>query len=402
MSNNLLTIDMVTRRALMSLHEKLTFVRSVNRQYDNSFAQSGAQIGSALRVRKPAQYLAVSGAVMTPQDSIEQSVTLNVTNQVHVGISFSSAERSLTINDYAAQVLDPAMSVMAAAIEADCIKRATQKTNQLVGTPNTVPNTLTPYLEAREKLNQALAPKDRNRHMLISSRFSTKIVDALKSLSEDSGEIGRQYREGSMGRAVGFDWAESESMWTHANGTGTVVCAVDATVAVDGTTSLALKGLGASGTVTVGSVLSIAARYDVHPETKTTRPTVKQFVVTAVPGAADGTGDLTVTVSPPIYYASTGRKNIASAPTADDVVTIVGAASTSYEQGLAYHKNAFTFATADLELPDGARGSRQVFDGISMRIVKDFDITNDLHPCRVDVLYGFEALRGEHACRITA
>lgn len=402
-TNSLLTIDMVTRRALMILHEKLTFVRSVNRQYDSSFAQSGAKIGTTLRIRKPVQYLVTDGATMSStQDSVEQSTTLAVTSQKHVGIEFGSAEMTLSIDDYADRFLDPAMSALAAKVEADCIERATKATQHLVGTAGTVPNTLTTYLEAREKLNRALAPKDRNRHMLISSRFSTKIVDALKALAQDEGELARQYREGSMGRAVGFDWAESESMYTHTNGDGTVSCAVDATVSTDGTTSLALKGLGASGTVTAGSIITITGRFDVHPETKQVRPSAKQFVVTGG-GDADGTGDLTVTVSPPIYYAATGRQNIASAPTADDVVTIFGTASTGYEQGLAYHRDAFTFATADLELPQGgAKGSRAVYDGISLRVVKGFDIEADSHPCRIDVLYGFAALRGEHACRITS
>lgn len=401
-SNTLLTIDQVTRRALMILHEKLTFVRSINRQYDSSFAQSGAKIGTTLRIRKPVQYLVTDGATMSAtQDSVEQSTTLAVTSQKHVGIEFGSAEMTLSIDDYADRFLDPAMSALAAKVEADCIERATKATQHLVGSPNTVPNTLTVYLEAREKLNRALAPKG-NRNMLISSRFSTKIVDALKALNQDDAQISRQYLEGSMGRAIGFDWLESESTYTHTNGDATVTAAVDATVSTDGTTSLALKGLGASGTVTVGSIITITGRYDVHPETKAVRAQAKQFVVTGG-GDADGTGDLTVTVSPPIYYAATGRQNIASAPTADDVVTITGSASTGYEQGLAFHRDAFTFATADLELPaGGARGSRAVYDGISLRVVKGFDIENDTHPCRIDVLYGFAALRGEHACRVTA
>ncbi|MBX3703992.1 MAG: hypothetical protein KF822_09480 [Steroidobacteraceae bacterium] len=401
-TNTLLTIDQITRRALMILHEKLTFVRSINRQYDPSFAQAGAKIGSQLRIRKPVQYLVTDGATMTPSDSVEQYTTLQVTSQKNVGIEFTSAEMTLSIDDYADRFLDPAMSALAAKVEAECIKLGTQATFNQVGSAGTVPATLSTYMEAREKLNQFLAPKDRNRNILIPSRFSTKIIDALKGLAQDEGEIARQYREGMMGRAAGFDWAESESMHTHTNGSQTMTGAVATTVSSDGATQLAVDTLGNTKTVTVGTVFTIAGVYAVHPETKETRAVLQQFVVTSAK-TSDSGGLATLDVSPPMFYGSTGRKNISKAPADGDVITYVGTLSAGHEQGLAYHRDAFTFATADLELPQGgAKGSRAVYDGISLRVVKGFDITNDKHPARVDVLFGFAALRAEHACRITA
>ncbi len=400
-TNTLLTIDMITRRALMILHEKLTFVRSINREYDDQFAKSGAKIGSTLRIRKPAQYLVTDGATMTAADSVEQFTTLAVTTQKNVGIEFTSAEMTLSIDDYADRFLEPAMAAMAAKIEADCIQRATLATWQYVGTAGTVPATLTPYLEARAMLNRALAPKDRNRNMLISSNFSVKIVDALKALTQDDNQIATQYREGHMARAVGFDWAESESMYSLTNGTQTMTGTVTTTVSTDGTTTLSLSGLGASTTVVPGTVFTVAGVFDVHPETKAVRTGLKQFVV-VTGGTASGGGVLSVTVAGPIYYAATGRQNVSAAPQAAAVTTFYGTLSTAYESGLAYHKDAFTFATADLELPQGgAKGSRAVYDGISMRIVKGFNITNDTHPARVDILYGFGALRAEHSVRVS-
>lgn len=398
-NNTLLTIDKITRPALKILHEKLTFTRSINRGYDSQYAQAGAKIGDTLRIRLPNEYIVGSGPNITPQDTVNQYQTLKIDAQDHVAIEFGGAEMTLSLDDYATNVLEPAMSVLAAKIEARNIMRATLVTPWQVGTPGTVPATLETYLNARTVLRQALAPKDNNINMLISSRYSAKIVDALKTLSEDSGQIGKQYREGYMSRTAGFDWAESESMHTHQNGSGTVACQVDANVTVDGTDQLALKGLGNGNTVTAGTVLSIAGRFDVHPETKAVRTTVKQFVVQETV-TADGTGDAVVTVLPKIFFGNTGRRNIASAPLNNDNVTIAGTASVGYECGLAYHKNAFTFATADLPLPAGADGSRQQFDGISMRIWRDSDVMTDNHICRVDVLSGFAGLRYQHAARV--
>jgi hypothetical protein len=309
---------------------------------------------------------------------------------------------TMSLDDYSKRVLDPAMSALAAKVEADCIERATKKIFNQVGTAGTVPNTLVTYLEAREKLNQFLAPKDKRRNILIPSRFSTKIVDALKALAQDDGEIARQYREGEMSRAVGFTWAESESMYTHTNGTQTMTGTVKTTVASSGSSTLVVAGAGATKTIKAGTVFTIAGVYAVHPETKAVRATLQQFVVTA-DVSSDGSGDATLTVSPAMHFSATGQQNISAAPTATAVTTFVGTPSQATEQGLAYHEDAFTFATADLELPKGgATASRAVYDGISMRIAHGFDITNDKHPTRVDILYGFDALRGSHACRITA
>lgn len=402
MANTLLTIDMITQEALRVLHEKLTFIRSIHRGYDDQFAKAGAKIGSKLRVRAPVQYKVGQGATMVPQDTVEEYVDLRVDRQSHVGIQFGGAEMALSLDDYSDRILQPAMSVMAADMEAYAIMRATQTAQWQVGTPGTTPSAMLTYLAARTKLNQALAPKDRDRNMLISSNFSEKIIDSLKALAQDEDEVSRQYREGSMGRMGGFDWAESESMYTHVNGTATVAAQMNATVTVDGTDQLSLKGLGTTNTVTAGTVLEITGRFDVHPETKAVRTTTKQFVVQETVAAVGGIA--TVTVSPKVYFAATGRQNIATAPANNDVVTLLGAAApaanSAYECGLAYHKNAYTVATADLPLPSGGEGSRKQFEGISMRIWRDSQILTDTHLCRVDVLWGITALRGQHAVRV--
>lgn len=401
-NNTLLTPDMITKEALRILHEKLSFVRAINRQYDSSFAKTGAKIGDALRIRMPVQYNVTDGATFTKQDSIEQNISLSVTRRKHVGMGFTSHDLTMDIDDFSKRFLEPAMSALAAAVEADVIASATKLTYNLVGSPNTVPNSLKTYLLARAKINQFLAPKDK-RSQMVSSIQSAEIVEALKGLFNDQGEISRQYREGYMGRAAGADWFESESVHTHLNGDATVTNAVDANVTVDGINEIALKGLGNAKTVKAGTVFTIDGVFAVHPETKAVRNSVLQQFVVLEDVTADSTGDAVVKVSPALYYGSTPRKNISKAPAADDVVKFVGAASTGYEQALLFHEDAFTFATADLEMPQAAGfKSRQTYDGLSLRIVGDYDISDDESLYRADILYGFTALRPEHACRVTS
>lgn len=401
-SNTLLTPDQITREALRILHEKLSFVRSINRQYDDSFAKSGAKIGDTLRIRMPVQYNVTNGATFVKQDSVEQNISLSVTRRKHIGMGFTSNDLTMDIDNFSKRFIEPAMSRLAAEVETDAIASATKLTFNQVGSAGTVPASLKTYLLGRAKLNQFLAPKDK-RTQMVSSIQSAEIVEALKGLFNDQSEVSRQYKEGLMGRTAGADWVESESIYTHVNGTGTVTSAVDATVAVDGTDQLALKSLGNAGTVKAGTVLTVAGVYALHPETKVARNAVLQQFVVLEDVTADGTGDAVVTVSPKMYYGATPRKNISAAPQADAVVKFSGAASTGYEQGLLFQEDAFTFATADLELPQAAGfKSRQTYDGLSLRLVGDYDIADDESLYRIDILYGFGALRPEHACRVTS
>jgi hypothetical protein len=160
---------------------------------------------------------------------------------------------------------------------------------------------------------------------------------------------------------------------------------------------------GSSGLIVAkGTVFTVSGCYEVHPETKVATSRLQQFVVTA---NTTGSGvNYTIPFYPAVYASSSdGRKNVAQLPTtAMTVTTLSGAVSTSYQQNIAYHKDAFCFATADLILPKGVDfAAREVMDGISLRVVQQYNITDDTLPCRIDVLYGYKTIRPQLACRIT-
>src|ERR1051326_5915276 len=121
MANTLLTPTQVTRKALMILHQKMNFVGSINRDYDESFAKDGARIGDTLKIRLPNQYTVRTGATIQTQDTPESTVSLQVATQKGVDVNFSSNELTLGLDDFADRVLEPAMSVLAANIEADAM-----------------------------------------------------------------------------------------------------------------------------------------------------------------------------------------------------------------------------------------------------------------------------------------
>ena len=401
MANSLLTIDMITRKALEILENNLVITRTVNRQYDDSFAVEGAKIGSTLRIRLPDRALVTDGAALQVQDDQEQKVTLTVSSQKHIGVNFTTAELTMQLDDFAERVLKPRISQLASSIDAD-VANAYSSIYQSVGTPGTTPATSLVLLQAQQKLNESAAVMD-PRYAVVNPAANAALVEGMKGLFNPTSTISRQFKNGMMGEGIlGLNEVSmSQSIKQLTTGTRVATAgAVSSTVSTQGASTIALKSFAASATIKAGEVFTVNNCYSVNPQTRESTGSLQQFVVTA-DATADGSGNVTVSVSPAIYTSSQALATVDSFPTVDQSVTFLGSASTQYPQNLVYHRDAITFATADLLLPQGVdMASRQVHNGISMRIVRQYDINNDRMPCRIDVLYGYSAIRPAMACRI--
>jgi hypothetical protein len=398
-ANSLLTIDMITRKALEILENNLVITRNVNRQYDDSFAVEGAKIGSTLRIRLTDRALVTDGAALQVQDDNEQFTTLTVASQKHIGVNFTSAELTMQLDDFAERVLKPRISQLASSIDAD-VASSFSSIYQSVGTPGTTPGTSLVLLQAQQKLNEAAATM-MPRYATVNPAANAGLVEGMKGLFNPTSTISSQFKNGMMGEGVlGYDEINmSQSIKQFTTGTRTNG-AVNGTVATQGADSIALDGLGNAGTLKKGDVFTVAGVFAVNPQTRESTGSLQQFVVTSDVVANAG-GEATVEISPSIYTSANALATVNSFPQNDAVVTFLGSANTGYAQNLVYHRDAITFATADLLLPQGVDlASRQVHNGISMRVVRQYDINNDRMPCRIDVLYGFNVIRPEMAVRL--
>ena len=389
MANDILTPTAVTRESLRVFHEKAKFIRSINKQYDSSFAVEGAKIGDSLKIKMPNRYTVRSGINMAAQDTTETSATLQVATVKGVDLNFTSQDLTMDLDSFSRQIIEPAMSVLAASIESDVLNSVIKDVYQSSNNTSAAA-TLANVAGGRKKLQDALVPDD-NRFCLLNTSDNLNLVDSLKVLFAPNGSISKQYQSGVMGNALGMDFMESTYLNNQARGAG-------ASYVVNGanqTGATITIGTG-TGLIDVGSIITFAGCNRVHPETKADTGQLQQFVVTAT----NATNATTVTISPAIVITG-ANQNCAAAPTTTGAVTILGTASTNYGQSLVYHKDAFTFATADLAMPKGVDfAAREVMDGISMSIVRDFSISDRTFPCRLDVLYGFKTLRAEAACRL--
>jgi hypothetical protein len=400
MSNSILTIDMITRKSLEILENNLVITRNVNRQYDDSFAVEGAKIGSTLRIRLPDRALVTDGAALQVQDDNEQFTTLTVSSQKHIGVNFTSAELTMQLDDFAERVLKPRISQLASSIDAD-VANSYKYIGNTVGTPGTTPATSLVLLQAQQKLNENAAVMN-PRYATVNPAANAGLVEGMKGLFNPTDTISKQFKNGMMGTGVlGFDEINmSQSIKQFTTGSRTATGGtLSASVSAEGATTIAITGAGANTTVKLGDVFTVADCYAVNPQTRESTGSLFQFVAVAdVTLSGAGAGNITVA---PIYTAANALATVDSFPASGKAVVFVGAASSQYAQNLVYHKDAITFATADLLLPQGVdMAARAVHNGISLRIVRQYDINNDRLPCRIDVLYGYSVIRPQMGVRL--
>lgn len=390
----------ITRRAIARFHNKLKFLKTIDKQYDDRFAKVGAKNGGTLLIREPNQFTVRTGAAMAVQDVTESTQALTVATQKGVDINLSSVEHTLSVDDFEERILDPAMDKLAADVEYTVLSNVYKDVFNYTGTPATTPASLAAVLNAGARLSQNLAPMG-NRSLLMDSVAMAATVGGIGTYFHKASEIERGFSDGVLGRAGGFDFYESNMVPSHTNGSrDDTTPVIDTSTLANGATTITTTG--ADGTMKAGDVFTIAGVYAVNLETKQAYSHLQQFVI-----RTDKTNDATdVWDIAPTIYISGAKQNVSvdSAGAGKAIVNVAaggsGAASTAYTQNLAYHRDAFTFVTADLHMEPGQRMARAKVENVSMRIWRGADITNDKFPCRIDVLFGYKTVKPEWASRV--
>lgn len=402
MANSFEVITMITNESMRLAHEKATFLSTIDRQYDDSYAKSGAKIGSALRVRKPNQYeVTTASRVMDAQDQAEGYEAVTMASQYHVDMHFDSSDLALSVDNFSKRYIDPAISALVSKVEADVLQGVSKDVYNVQGTAGTAlgaSGSLAAFTGARARINGGLAPMG-NRSVMLDSVQMGNVVTGLYNVFNPQKDVAKAFQEGYYGHALGADWYENERILTHTVGSDVTVNTSASAAVTDGGTNITMNG--SDGSIKEGDVFTVAGVYAAHPETKSCLGYLQQFVATA-----NSTG--AVTVSPPTYLTG-AKKNVCAASGANlattdfnsKTMTFVGTASASYRHGLMYHKEAFAFVTADLPLYGGQDDCRRLTkDGISLRVWKQPDIVNDRNLMRIDILFGYATLRPAWASRL--
>ncbi|MCF0075446.1 hypothetical protein LZD49_33515 [Dyadobacter sp. CY261] len=408
MPNNIQTVKaagtIISKMAAKMLADNMQFIKSIDKESDESFSQvNGYNPGDTININKPARFKMNSGADITAQiqDVVEEKVPLVLNRQRNVAVNLSSAEiaTDLGLKSWAKRILEPAMSGLAQGIESEVLQDVKNSVYNTTGTPGSTLYDTDLMLSNREKLMKNLVPSDNELKALLESSAMRSAVNARKGLFQSSEEISKQYKRGYMGESDGYTFLENNLLPVHTRGTATGAITVTG-APTEGASTINLTGTGTQ-TLVVGDVFTIANVFQVHPITKVVTNQLQQFVVRANNTAAAG-AYTAVQVSPAFYSAtSLTLQNISALPAPGAAVTLVGAASTGYTNNVTFHKSAFRFASVPLVKPDGLDMiAQETVDGITVRVIRDYLPLTDKMVMRLDVLYGFAAVRPEWATRI--
>lgn len=414
MPNAIITSSIITNETLRILHNESAFLGNINTEYEDQFANKGMKAGSVVNVRQPVQYTIRDGATINIQDVNETTVPITMEAEFGIDWAFSDYDLKLSIDEFSKRYLAPAAKRLAAELDLRIATRFYRGVANFSGTPGTPISTAQSVLDAAVLLDNAACPRTDGRMLALTPLSNSKLVGGMSGLFNDQATQGKQLKSGMMATNLGMDFIMSQNLPTHTVG------GLGGTPLVNGanqglinsgstdnpsaaTTSLVTDGWTAAiaNRLKRGDVLTIAGVFAVNPETKVSTGVLRQFVATT-DAASDGSGNLTVAIYPAII-AGGAYQNVTARPADNAAITILtGTASTSYGQNILFHRDAFTLVTADMELPRGMdMAERAVEDGVSLRFIRGYDITNNRRICRFDLLAGYGLLRPEWAVRVT-
>jgi hypothetical protein len=414
MANAIITSSIIANETLRILHNESAFLGNINTEYEDQFAKKGMKAGSVVNVRQPVQYTIRDGATISIQDVNETTVPITMEAEFGIDWAFSDYDLKLSIDEFSKRYLAPAAKRLAAELDLRIATRFYRGVANFSGTPGTPISTAQAVLDAAVLLDNAACPRTDGRMLALTPLSNAKLVGGMSGLFNDQATQGKQLKNGMMSTNLGLDFIMSQNLPTHTvgglGGTPLVNGANQGLINSGSTdnpygssTSLVTDGwtAAAANRLKRGDVFTIAGVFAVNPETKVSTGVLRQFVVTA-DAASDGSGNLTAIIYPAII-AGGSYQNVTARPADNAAITILtGTASTAYGQNIMFHRDAFTLVTADMELPKGMdMAERAVEDGVSIRFIRGYDITNNRRICRFDLLAGYGLLRPEWAVRVT-
>lgn len=393
-SESLLTPSIISQRTLVILENNLVAAGRVNRQFENAFHK----IGSTLTIRKPNRFTVSSGPALQIQNISEPSTSITITNQNHVDFQFSTQELTLVIEEFSERYLKPAAAALANIVDVTVLGLFNQFNNE-VGTPGTVPAAYTAITAVGQRLDTLAAPQD-NRTLILGQDAYWSIDAALTTGPGFQKSVAEAAYKGFLVNLANFD------IFLDQNVQAQTVGAYGGTPVVNGAnqtgSSLVTNGWSDSitGLLNVGDVFTLAGVYSVNPQSRLSTQKLMQFIATATANS-DGSGNATIQINPPINPTG-AYQNVTNSPANSATISVMGAASASYFQNIGFCKDAMGLVMVPMEIPNGVDfAAREMYKNIGLRIIRAYDISNDVIPTRVDILFGVAAYYYDLAVRLT-
>lgn len=408
MANTYLTVDMITKEAVRLFKNSNLFIQNIDTQYDGQFAIDGAKIGDTLRIRLPSDFIVTSGPAMQLQDNTQQNTTLTVSTQLNVATPYTTAERTMSIDNYSELVMAPMINALAGKVALDVMLGSEGGVCNFVSNKDGADNIITPtseqFLDANAILDDNSAD-DMDRRIVNSPKTDARTTTALQGLLNPTPEISQQFRSGKMKSGLGYGrWFRDQTVIAHTSGNYANGSTVNGGNQSTGTGGGNILVSAIAGSLRKGDIVFFTSVNSVNRVTKQSLGTVRQFVVTA--DCPVGTTQIPIypgmigPVGGAVGGADQQYQTVDALPANGATMTMVTKAAEVYRKSIAYAQKAVTMASADLVLPKRAieEGSRANYDGISCRIITDYLPQSDQLATRIDVLFGKKYIRPEWLC----
>lgn len=362
MSNSFISVKEIARQALPRLIENLVFPNLVHKDYSNDF-QVGK--GATIQVRKPVMLTAQTfSSTTSAQDIKEQSVDVTLDTLADVSVEYGAIAAATSVDDLNRLFIEPAAVALASKINQDGLKLAA-KIPYVVGTAGTTPDGLDDFANAAKVLNEHKVPMT-ERYGVWDPAANAAFQQLAALVNAEKSGTTEALRAGAIGRVFGIDnyMAQSIAKYTK-TGAGTVKIDNGAGYAA-GTTAIHVDGvstaLAAGDRVTIGG---------------------KGYLVATAGELSTADQDITL------------DHGLEAAVADNDDVTLI---ANNAVQNIVFHKNAFAFVTRPLDTPKGVEAYTTSYNGISLRVVRGYDMTYKKDMLSMDVLYGYKAIYPELAC----
>jgi hypothetical protein len=401
MSNILVTNALVAKEALAILQNMVGFAKNVNRDFESEFTSNqgrGYSPGQTINIKRPPRYTYRAGRVAVPQATVETSTPITL-SQGGADLNFTSFERTLTLQQFEKKLMAACVAVVNE-IDRQGLDLARRAVGNLVGTPGTPPNSQATALALLTNggriLNEMAAPQT-DRLLVVNPAMNANILQGFTGMFNPAATNSAGFKQGMVQSMLGFDVAMDQNVARHLNGTQ---AAGTATVSGAGQTGTALTVAALTGTITQGTVFTIAGVNAVNPQSRQDTGSPQQFVATA--------NVLSGATSIPVFPAITPTgafQTVTASPANAAAITIVGAASASYDSNILFHRDAFTLAMVPMAEPTagtGAKVTQMSDDGFTVKVTEGYDTMNDNSVMRLDVLFGWAAPYPELACKVVA
>jgi hypothetical protein len=394
MSNVLATTGVVAKEALAILENMCAFAGSVNRNWEEEFTGNqsrGYSPGNTINIKRPPRYIYRDGRIAVPQSTVETTIPL-VLAQGGCDLQFTANERTLSLQQLEKK-LTAAMATVANEIDRRGLELARLTSPNVIGVPGTPPNTQLLALQAitdlNRRLDEAAAPRDRSRNLILSPALNAPLVVGMAGMFNSQAILDRQMRKGVMVDSLGLSYAMDQNVQTHVNGTQPVAAGTVNGAGQSGSV-INVNTASITGTITRGSKITFAGVFAVNPQSRQSTGVLAQFtVVNDVAAAATN-----ITISPAIVVSG-AFQNVTASPANTALITIFGTVAGSFTFNPCFHEDAFTLAMVPMWGPADGKGvvscTQMEYKGFRLKVTEFYDGIGDVSIMRIDVLYGWAA-----------